>query len=132
MHVGICAENIQHGLNKAPWPLACLQILITHPRRQSAPLTLFHESSVLMHSQEQALKPSKQALDLIFNKKNNMICQHGKYRWCSAQRKSHGQFFLLFSEAKGRVVGFMTANEQHYIQVHPSSSCSRCQSSVKP
>lgn len=69
MHVGICAENIQRGLNKAPWPLACLQILITHPRRQSAPLTLFHESSVLMHSQEQALKPSKQALDLIFNKK---------------------------------------------------------------
>lgn len=65
MHMGICAENIQRGLNKAPWPLACLQILITHP------LTLVHELSVLMHSQEQALKLSKQALNLIFNEKTH-------------------------------------------------------------
>lgn len=69
MHVGICV-NIQRGLNKAPWPLCLSSDFNYTPTPSISSLnSLFHQSSVLMHSQEQALKPSKQALNLIFNKK---------------------------------------------------------------
>lgn len=70
MRVGICAENIRRGLNKDPRPPACLQILITHPRRQSAFLTLPLSQVICFNAFtracERALKRGKQARDLIF------------------------------------------------------------------
>lgn len=71
-HMEICAENIQQGLNKAPWPL-CLSVDFNYtPMLSISPLnSFFHKSSVLMHSTEEALKPSKHALKLIFHNNNN-------------------------------------------------------------
>lgn len=106
MHVGICAENIQRGLNKDPRPPACLQILITHPRRQSAFLTLPLSQVICFNAFtracEQALKRSKQALDLIFTQQTKASAKPQRFinmeNITGAQHKeNHMEFFFFLS-----------------------------------